>query len=376
MTSSPTEILVDASRAFSHDPTQDMKFLQAMQEAFTHHFTSCPGYGSLCRMADFSPESLTSYEDMARIPFVFVNVFKERKLISVPEKEIALTLTSSGTGGRKSAIYLDEVTLSRIRRIVYHIYDSYGMYAPSEEANCLAFTYDPEGAGDSGSAWSDRLLSGLTRVREMAYAIHRNTEGNFHFNPEECFSATSNFASSGLPLRILGFPSFLYDFLLFCEEKGRRFSFGGGSFVLTGGGWKSSQNREIPRETFRALAASILGIPPTNVRDLYGLVEHGVPYGDCEYGAMHVPIYSRVYVRDPGTLDLLPDGEPGLLHLVTPYLHSFPAISLLTSDLGLVRKDCPCGRKAPVLELCGRGGLVKHKGCAVEAIELTRGGGR
>ena len=114
-------------------------------------------------------------------------------------------------------------------------------------------------------------------------------------------------------------------------------------------------------------------LTPQNVRDLYGMVEHGVPYCECEKWRMHIPNYSRVLVRDPITLEVLPPGQAGLLQFLTPYHHSFPAVSLLTTDRGVVHPECRCGRKSPTLTLLGRAGVTKHKGCAIAALKIGAG---
>jgi len=85
---------------------------------------------------------------------------------------------------------------------------------------------------------------------------------------------------------------------------------------------------------------------------------------------MHVPIHSRVLVRDPGTLELLSPGQTGLFHMLTPYLSSFPALSLLTTDVGHLESGCLCGRSTPVIVLEGRGGVTRHKGCALAALDI------
>ena len=72
------------------------------------------------------------------------------------------------------------------------------------------------------------------------------------------------------------------------------------------------------------------------------------------------------------TLRPLPPYTPGLLHLMTPYLSSYPSISLLTTDSAQIEYDCPCGRPGPTLRVLGRAGLSKHKGCAITALELLK----
>jgi hypothetical protein len=243
--------------------------------------------------------------------------------------------------------------------------------------NYLCFTYDPRKAKDLGTAFSDKLLTGLTRIGRVHYAIRWDDKtSSFQLDRERCFRALENFARSGQPFRVLGFPALIWDVLgEYAATRGRSFSFGEQSYVITGGGWKGQADREIPKAEFRTRVAQWLGIPPINIRDLYGMVEHGVPYCECEHFAMHVPIYSRVVVRDAVTLDILPPGGVGLFHMYTPYLNSFPALSLLTSDLGYLSHECGCGRNAPKLEIVGRGGVTKHKGCAIAALDVLGSAG-
>ena len=87
---------------------------------------------------------------------------------------------------------------------------------------------------------------------------------------------------------------------------------------------------------------------------------------------MHVPDYARVTVRDAHTLRALPDGAKGLLHLVTPYLTSYPSYSVLASDWGSLSPRCPCGVPGETLTLHGRAGKSPAKGCAVTAAELLK----
>ena len=362
--------LISMEEAFS--PDSDSAFLAAMKEAFSHHYRNCTPYRKLCERRGFTPAELLTYEQVSSIPSVFVTVFKERTLMSVPGEEIELVLTSSGTSGQKSATYLDTLSLDRIRKIVWNIYASFGMADKHELVNYLCFTYDPEVAQNLGTAFSDKLLTGLTGVNEVEYTIKYDSHiGDFRLDREGCHKTLERFSGMKNPLRILGFPSFLYEVLgEYVRTTGRTFAFGDRSFIITGGGWKTLGDKEVPKEVFREEVSSWLGIPKENIRDLFGMVEHGVPYCECEKGSFHVPIYSRVFIRHPRDLRILPPGEEGIFHLITPYLHSFPAISILCTDIGKLHHNCPCGRKMPYIELIGRGGTRKHKGCAIAALDI------
>lgn len=369
-----TDSLVGYKRGLQVRPPQERAFLRAMQEAFAFHFMGSEMFQRLCRDRQFFPWNLKHPEQIPEIPYFFVTALKYHEVRSVDLEQIVLTLRSSGTSGQTSAIYLDRTSLRRIKRLVRHIYMDLGM-VNEVKTNYLCFTYDPAVAKDVGTAFSDQLLTGLTGVNHVCYAIHWDQHKNdWHLDVDRVARHLERYEAGGRPFRVLGFPAHTWKVLSeIVEKRGRPFRFGPRSFVITGGGWKNFDDSRIDPRVFREQVGRWLGIPAHNVRDLYGMVEHGVPYCECEKWRMHVPAYSRVYTRDPLSLELLPEGRAGLLQFVTPYHHSYPAISLLTTDRGTVYEQCPCGRHSQVLKLLGRAGVKKHQGCAIAALRV---GGR
>ena len=171
--------------------------------------------------------------------------------------------------------------------------------------------------------------------------------------------------------RLVGFPAFALKLTEeFRKRYGRTVKLNPGSSVITGGGWKTLSDEAMDKKVYRGILAANLGIPVANVRDLFGMVEHGVPYVDCPLGNFHIPNYGRVIARDPGTLEPLGYGKDGLLQFITPYLTSYPSLSLLSSDMGRVEKGCKCGIGGDVLVIKGRAGVKKLKGCAVSASTM------
>ena len=366
-----TDALIGGRRGLHIRRKDEELFLASMKEAFAYHYLGSTAFQALCQDSEFFPWSLRRSEQLPLIPYFFVTALKYYSVASVPPDEIVLTLQSSGTTGQTSKIVLDRTSLRRIRRVVHHIYGDLGM-RDQRRTNYLCFTYDPKVAGDVGTAYSDQLLTSLTKVQDVFYAIEWDEAKNdWHLDSHRVEEALDRFEASGRPFRLLGFPAHTWDVLNeIVARRGRPYRFGPLSYVITGGGWKGYDGRAIAKPDFREGVANALGIPRVNVRDLYGMVEHGVPYCECEYHAMHVPRYSRVFSRDPVTLEVLPHGQSGLLHFVTSYHHSYPAVSLLTTDYGYTLEKCRCGRSSPILVLEGRAGLTKHKGCAINALKV------
>ena len=72
------------------------------------------------------------------------------------------------------------------------------------------------------------------------------------------------------------------------------------------------------------LARSVLGIGEAQCVEFFGAVEHPILYTTCPRHHFHIPVYSRVLIRDPDTLEPVPEGTPGLVDLLTPMTASMP----------------------------------------------------
>ena len=358
--------------AFQYDDGSAQVFKEAMREAFSLHFRRSEEFRRFVAFKGWNDPELPRDFDLEDLPFIFVDVFKERDLLSGSRDDVVLELTSSGTGGQKSRNFLDERSLERIKLIARKVYDALGMVDDGQKANYVCFSYDPGVAKDLGTAFTDELLTSFTGVSEVFYAIRWSEElGDFRFDEEGTLQKLEDFARQDKPLRFLGFPAFIHRLLQMRRQRGlSALELPRESFAMTGGGWKTHEGQAIAREEFARELEREMGIPVGNVRDLFGLVEHGVPYVQCERGRFHIPIYSHPIIRQALSLRVLPDGEVGLLQLMTPYWSSYPAISILTSDLARLAPACDCGRGGKTLEIIGRGGIRKHKGCAIQAAEL------
>lgn len=368
------EQLMAADQVYQLTPEKDAWFVEAMREAVRHHRQANALYEALCRRRGFDEASLQHVTDLPRVPHVFVNVLKRHELLSIAREDVALNLTSSGTTGQKSQIFFDEGSLARGLAMVEACFGANGLVNREQEVNYLIFAHDPAHAANRGTSYTDHYMTGFTARREITYALTWSESlGDWEFKLEAINARLEAYAASGLPLRIIGFPAFLHRLIRHRREAGLPdLDFGRDSYLLTGGGWKTSEKEAISREAFIAEVAQALGIPPANMRDGYGLVEHGVPYLECAEHRFHVPHYARAFTRDVETLAPLPPGSEGFLNLVTPYLLSMPAISLMTSDLAKVHADCPCGRNTATIEILGRAGTRKNKGCAITAAQLLK----
>lgn len=362
---SATDTLL-GSDPFSFGAASSELFLASFRECAATHYERNELFRGLWQRAGILPREITTEAILERVPWLMVNLFKEHELMTGEPAAIVLNLTSSGTSGQKSQIFLDQKSLDRVKKLAWEIHAALGMC--SEDAvNYLCFTYDPRVATNLGTAFTDELLTSFTKKKEVYYAIQWDEQKqDFFLNIAGTLDALSRFERGGAPVRILGFPAHLFKIL---KDHDVHLKMPKNSWVQTGGGWKGFVDEEISKERFRAFIAARIGIPETHQRDMFGMVEHGIPYCDCEHGQLHIPNYARVFVRSPRDLAILPHGAVGLMQFLCTYVTSYPSISLLTSDYGRIGV-CDCGRGGLTLQVMGRAGVQKHKGCALTASKL------
>jgi hypothetical protein len=343
-----------------------------MRAALGFQGRRAPVLKALYKAEGFNPASVKAERDMEKVPYLFVAALKERDLTTLPYSKIVLELKSSGTTGQRSRMQLDKGSLMRVRRMAWKVFEGLGLTDLENAHDYICFTYDPEVAKDLGTAWTDKLLSGFTKKGEIFYTFRWSRARNdFYFDLDGAVLEMKKLEDRQGLVRLVGFPAFALKLTEeFKKRYGRYPKLNPGSSVVTGGGWKTLADEAMDKKVYRKILADNLGIPAANVRDLFGMVEHGVPYVDCRLGNFHIPNYGRVIARDPGTLEPLGFNKTGLLQFITPYLASYPSLSVLSSDFGLVRPKCACGLPGPVLEIKGRAGVKKLKGCAISAATM------
>jgi len=258
--------------------------------------------------------------------------------------------------------------------MVEFIFKDYG-WKSEQKTNYLLYTYQTEADSKLGTAFTDNYLTQFAPINKVDYALKWNGKGGHDFDLYGCLRTLQEYEASGLPVRIFGFPAFFYFTLQRMKDlKMKPLTLSTESLVFLGGGWKGFADQAIDKRTLYALAEEMLGIPNKRLRDGFGSVEHCIPYIECEQHHFHVPVYSKVYIRDVSTLKILNYHEAGFLQFVSPYITSVPAHSVLMGDLAQLHpaSDCACGLTTDWFEILGRAGVSKNKSCALAAAELLK----
>lgn len=356
-------------KAYDESPELDALFTQAMAENYAWQYDHVPYVRHLGARASFKPAHVKTIQDCDRIPHLFVGTLKRHAFCSVDKANIALQLSSSGTQGQASLAILDAGSLDRIQRMARQSFIAMG-YQSATPAHAFIAGYEPQSLEARGTSWSDEQMLSLSPLLSQHWMIRWDEQSQSHHFDAEGWARQILELGNAAPIRFLGFPAFIHQVVERIHAANRAFRLHPESYVLAGGGWKTHTGQSMTHQSFARYMEDMIGLPAINVRDTYGMVEHGIPYNACEWGHHHVSSYARLRVLDPMTLEALPDGQEGVLQLMTPFNLAQPNLSILSTDLAIILPNCPCGRPGHYLASIRRGGRRLHKGCAIAAQDI------
>ncbi len=352
------EILTSAP--YSVGKAEKEKILtERLAELTRLHRKNCPEYAAILKSIGFDENKIS---DCSEIPFLPVRLFKELELRSVSQEEVVKTMTSSGTTGQAvSKIYLDRITSSNQQKALVKIVSSFTgsnrmpmliIDCPSVIKNRAMFS--ARGAGILGFSMfgSDRQ-----------YAL--NDDMQLDIETVEKFLEKH----SGERILLFGFTFMIWqhfyrELIKLRETTGKTFDLSNG-ILIHGGGWKKLVSEAVSQEQFKESLTDVCGL--CDVHDYYGMVEQtGSIYMQCECGHLHASIFSDVMMRDPYDFRILPNGEKGIIQVVSAIPESYPGHSLLTEDEGILlgEDDCPCGRLGKYFTVVGRLKNAEIRGCS------------
>ncbi|MBN2578675.1 MAG: hypothetical protein JXB10_06755 [Pirellulales bacterium] len=336
----------------------------AVREELTYHYEHCTAYRRWCEKQQFDPRS--GVTDLAAVPFLPVNVFKRLSLSSVPEDQIVRVVTSSATSSQiPSRVTLDQTTRTRQVRALAALltYLLGGARRPF-----LLLDAAPTTAAD-GRELSARVagIRGYLIAATRQEYVLKSEDDRLELDLPRFRRLAAEWTKAGEPFCLLGYTAILYQNVvapLWTSKE--RIALPPATKILHFGGWKRLREQAVDKKTLNDRTAEVFGIPPSAVCDIYGFTEQlGVIYPDDAQGLKRAPTYAEVFVRDPRTLEVLPDGQVGLLEFVCPLPHGYPGVALLLDDLGRVvaREPGPDGMTGTGFEIVGRAERAEIRGC-------------
>lgn len=345
-------------------------FAAAMAENARFQAQHCPDYARILR-----EQGVTDLTDPLSLPPLPTLYFKRHALFSLPENKFLIKATSSGTSGSMSRMAFDAGSLLRGLAMVWRMTRYHHLLSPVP-CHYLILGYQPHRGNDTAFSKTGYGFTFFAPALSRTYALVWR-EGSYQLDLEGLRRRLLRCARGPFPICTIGFPAYTWLLLSQMEKEGIHLKMPKGSKITMGGGWKQFEGQQVEKAELYRLAESVLGIEEKNCVEFFGAVEHPILYTTCKHHHFHVPVYSRIVIRDPDTLEPVPNGTPGLVNLMTPMVRSVPILSVMTDDLGILHNGgtCGCGIESPWLELLGRVGAKGLVTCAAGAADFLKGGG-
>jgi acyl-protein synthetase LuxE len=313
-----------------------------------HHRANCAPYDRILAASGYAGAG-----SVAELPWLPVRLFKNLELKSIPDDEVFKVLTSSGTTGEVSRIYLDKAAASaQTRQLAATVQTVLG---PKRLPMLLVDTKAMLKDRRSFSARGAGVLGMSTFGRDHVWAL----DGDGHVDLEAIRGFLAKHGDA--PFLIFGFTYLVWLHLYeVARDNGLDLSNG---ILIHSGGWKKLVEQAVSPAEFRARLA---GVGLTSTHNFYGMVEQiGTIFLEGPSGgSLYCPDFADVVVRDPETWAELPPGKPGLIEVVSTLPTSYPGHVLLTEDLGVINGiddgDWP-GKHFSVL---GRLPKAEARGCS------------
>ena len=384
----------------------DVLRFNAIKYSLDHHYHQNRYYREICNYREVAPRDIKTTQDLSKIPLLPARIFKlypgpqhfidwlrgiSSKDVKYPNlacsgyqesidqlQNYGIVITfSSGTSGKNTFIPNDHITLTRKayveQKIMYKFKsgdpESYYIWLAPNMVNTnwsVAFTRYNYLIKENYYA-KERLYLGMDTPRITVDLLRKNpiskeiVAKSFH----EIYNTFTSIEKENEKGIIETAPFMLNNFLSFIENANQTFSLGNGWIITTGGGWKRSEQDMISQDELWRKVEQVLGIPPANCQDVYGMSESSFPFPSCEGHYYHLP----ATLIHPFVLneDLEPVGyeQSGRFAFIDPLAHAYPGF-IITGDKVTLLKKCPaCDRtgpvvKPPITRLPG----VEDKGCA------------
>jgi len=339
---------------YSLEPgARELLLIGGLGELTQMHYERCLPYR---RIIDGYWKGRTGFNRLDDIPYLPVSIFKTQLMQSVANSEVKLTLTSSGTTGQAvSRVPLDAESSSIQQRALA---SSLRHVLGRERLPMLVI--DTEEVFKNPKLMSARGAGvlGLMRYgRSHSFALSPTLEPDIETIKRFLHQL------EGRPFFMFGFTFLVWtSFYEKLRNKGLDLSAG---VLIHSGGWKKMAERAVGNAEFRAALEEAFGVK--RIHNFYGMVEQiGSIFLEGPDGLLYPPNFADVIIRDPRSLEPLPNGSTGLVQLLSLLPHSYPGHSILTEDLGVVESvsDGVDGWAGKGIRIEGRLPRSELRGCS------------
>ena len=309
----------------------NQEFKKAAIEVFKHQFKNNKVYRSFCDLINVHPSDVQKVED---IPFLPIQFFKSRKVVSAAD-DVQEVFTSSGTtGSMTSKHFVTDINLYKES----YLKGFHHFYGNIEEFTVLALLPN----------YLERKGSSLVFMVDDLIAKSNNPESGFYLhNLEELAQKLVKLDKNGQKVLLMGVSFALLDLI----EK-QQFTLKNTIIMETGG--MKGRRKELVREELHLLLQNGFGVD--EIHSEYGMTELlGQAYSKGK-GVFKTPPWMQVLTRDTeDALTINPAEKNGGINVID--LANYNSCSFIaTQDLGKTYKE-------GTFEIIGRFDNSDIRGC-------------
>tara|TARA_B110000090_G_C13275379_1_gene405835 strand:- start:12 stop:986 length:975 start_codon:yes stop_codon:yes gene_type:complete len=309
----------------------EVQFTKIALDVFKHQFKNNKVYRSFCDLIHKHPSDVTKVE---QIPFLPIQFFKTREVLSSVE-EIDEIFTSSGTTGSiTSKHFVTDINLYKESYLKGFVH----FYGNIEEYAVLALLPN----------YLERNGSSLVFMVDDLIAKSKNSESGFYLNNiDELAKKLIYLEEKGQKILLIGVSFALLDLI----EK-HQFNLKN-TIVMETGGMKG-RRKELIRNELHQLLQKGFGVD--EVHSEYGMTELLSQAYSKGSGVFKTPPWMKILARDTeDALTILPSGKAGGINVID--LANYNSCSFIaTQDLGKVHEN-------ETFEIIGRFDNSDIRGC-------------
>lgn len=356
--------LSSVSELYAMPDSQLLAFkTELILQAYRFHYENNAFYRSSCDQKGVTPSSVSTPEDLLKLPLIPISLFKSNdshKLLSVNLKDVELEMRSTGTSGIPS---VSRRCSDTVDNAILGIYSMYREFLKISKGAGLYLCPSTEEIPEMGMIKALNMLAGLLDT-------HQFMVKNESFVVEDTLAQLDKWQNK-FDRHIIGPPFLINRFIRYLKATNTRLKLDKGSFIITLGGWKRFSGEMLSREEFNQECMEYLGVEPSQIRDIYALVESNVVAIDDEYGVKHVSPFIHFSVRNPKKInEEVADGEVGQLAILDPLARSTPGFMLTEDLVRLLPEKSPSGRSGQRMQYIMRLPESTEFGCC--AVNLDK----
>ena len=316
---------------FLFNITSSEEFQEVALKVFKHQFYNCKVYRSFCDLLYKHPSDINRIED---IPFLPIQFFKSRKVVS-STNEIDEIFTSSGTTGAiTSKHYVTDINLYKES----YLKGFHHFYGDIKDYILLALLPN----------YLERKGSSLVFMVDDLIRKSENEESGFYLNNlDELAQKLISLDKQGKKILLIGVSFALLDLIENYQFKLNH------TIVMETGGMKG-RRKEIIRNELHQILSKGFGVD--KIHSEYGMTEllsQGYSKGD---GIFDTPPWMKILTRDTeDALTIQKNGKTGGINVID--LANYNSCSFIaTQDLGKVHDN-------GTFEIIGRFDNSDIRGC-------------